>query len=219
MNPFEFIRVEQHDPLLNDVLALRYKVYCEERRFENPRDHRDGLEHDEYDKNAVHFAAVLPPGDYGKGWQKQKVVGTVRLILGSENTLPIERTFEFTKNFSHLRRNQIGEISRLALSKHYCFEFKRRLPWQSEAGCLVDGLLRRLAHEVVTKDITHLYAVMARGLPILLARKKIFFSQIGPEREYHGFRAPYIGAVGDILSKNSELFLDVQDSERICEVA
>jgi hypothetical protein len=58
---------------------------------------------------------------------------------------------------------------------------------------------------------------MARGLPTLLARKKIFFSQIGPEKEYHGFRAPYIATVGDILSRNSDLCLGLKNLERISE--
>lgn len=213
MTPFEFIKVEQHDPLLNEVLALRYKVYCEERGFENPEDHPNHLEEDDYDKSAVHFAAILPPGDYGNGWQQKKVVGTVRLILGAENCLPVEKSFEFTKPIPRVKRDQIGEISRLALSKRYCREFKGRLRWQSEAGCIVDGLISRLAQEVVLQDITHLYAVMARSLPVLMARKRIFFSQIGPEREYHGFRAPYIGAVSDILSKNSKLYMGIQDLE------
>jgi len=219
LTPFRFIKVEQHDPLLNDVLALRYQVYCEERGFENPLDHRDGLEHDEFDRHAVHFAAVLPEGDYGNGWQGQKVVGTVRLIPASEAPLPIEQSFEFSRNLSHLKRSHIAEISRLALSKRYCQELKSRMLWSSEAGNIVEGLVRALANEVVTKNITHLYAVMARSLPILLARRKIFFSQIGPETEYHGSRAPYVGAVGDILNKNSQLISGGRVSEGMCRAA
>lgn len=219
MSLFKFKKIEQHDPRINEVLALRYKVYCEERGFEDPQDHPDGLERDDYDENAVHFAAILRKGDYGDGWQEEKVVGTVRLILDSEKRFPIERAFEFNKNLSHLKRSQIGEISRLALCKRYCSEFKGRMSWQSEAGNLINGLFHCLAQESLDRGITHLYAVMARGLPILLARKKILFSQIGSAKEYHGLRTPYIGAVGDIISKNPELSLAFQRTERVRRVA
>jgi len=219
LSPFKFKKIEQDDPLSNDVLALRFKVYCEERGFEKPQDHPDGLERDDYDENAVHFAAILRQGDYGDGWQKDKVVGTVRLVLDSEKRFPVEQAFEFNKNLSHLKRTQLGEISRLALSKRYCSEFKGRILWQSEVGELINGLFRCIAQESLERGITHLYAVMARGLPILLARKKILFSQIGPEKEYHGIRTPYIGAVRDIINRNPELFLGYQQSERITQVA
>ncbi|WP_432823702.1 PEP-CTERM/exosortase system-associated acyltransferase [Trichloromonas sp.] len=219
MKTFEFKKIEQCDPLLKEVLALRYKVYCEERGFEKPQDHPDGLERDEYDGHSVHFAAIVRHGECGDGRQEEKVVGTVRLILDSVKRFPVEQAFEFSKNLSHLKRNQVGEISRLALSKHYCSEFKGRMRWQSDAGELVNGLLRCLAQESLERGITHLYAVMARGLPILLARKKILFSQIGPEKEYHGLRTPYIGAVRDIVSRNPELFLGFQESERVSAVA
>ncbi len=219
MKTFEFKKIEQCDPLLKEVLALRYKVYCEERGFEKPQDHPDGLERDEYDGHSVHFAAIVRHGECGDGRQEEKVVGTVRLILDSVKRFPVEQAFEFSKNLSHLKRNQVGEISRLALSKQYCSEFKGRMRWQSDAGELVNGLLRCLAQESLERGITHLYAVMARGLPILLARKKILFSQIGPEKEYHGLRTPYIGAVRDIVSRNPELFLGFQESERVSAVA
>lgn len=199
MSLFDFQKIEQDDPLFHDVLALRYKVYCEERGFENPEDHPDGLERDEYDDCAVHFAALLK--------NTCKVVGTVRLILHSERSFPIERAFSFEKDLSHLHPCQLGEVSRLALSKCYCRELQQaRLRSDSEAGEVVNGLLRCLAEESLERGISHLYAVMARGLPILLARRKVLFSQIGPEREYHGLRAPYLGAVRDIVNRNPVIF-------------
>ena len=70
MSLFEFQKIEQDDPRFKNVLALRYKVYCEERGFEKPEDHPDGLERDEYDEYSVHFAAIE------KG--TQEVVGTIR---------------------------------------------------------------------------------------------------------------------------------------------
>lgn len=212
MSLFEFQKIEQEDPLFHEVLALRYKVYCEERGFENPEDHPDGLERDEYDSQSVHFAALLK--------NTRKVVGTVRLILRSESSFPIERAFTFTKDLSHMHLHQLGEVSRLALSKSYCQELQQaRLRSDSEAGEVVNGLLRCMAEESLERGISHLYAVMARGLPILLARRKVFFSQIGPEREYHGLRAPYLGVVRDIVNRNPMIFYSCQPETSLEAVA
>lgn len=200
MSLFEFQKIEQSDPRFRDILALRYKVYCEERGFESPEDHPDGLERDEYDDNSVHFAAIE--------METQKVVGTVRLILNSKKGFPVERSFSFDKNLSHLEKARLGEISRLALSHRYCRELKGRMISGSDASLVVDGMLRCLLKESFERGITHFYAVMARGLPILLARKKVFFSPVGPEKEYHGLRTPYICIVKDIFRRNPHLLYD-----------
>jgi len=210
---FEFQKIEQDDPLFKDVLALRYKVYCEERGFEKPEDHPDGLESDEYDEHSVHFAAIIK--------QTQNIVGTGRLILDSKKGFPIEKSFTFNKKLSHLQRIQLGEVSRLALSHRYCRELQGGLRFETEAGELANGLVRCLIQEGLDRGITHYYAVMARGLQILLARKKIFFSQIGPAREYHGLRTPYIWEVQDIFNQNQnpQLSSNIQEVKLVRAVA
>jgi len=194
---FEFQKIGHSDPRFTDILALRYKVYCEERGFESPEDHPDGLERDEYDNHSVHFAAIEK--------ETRKVVGTVRLILHGGGGFPIEQAFEFDRDLSHLKKEQIGEVSRLALSHRYCRELKGRTFFGSKAGEVVNGLVGCLLQEALNQGVTHYYAVMTRGLPILLARRKIFFAQIGSEKEYHGLRTPYLGVVKDILKKNPSL--------------
>ncbi len=197
MSLFEFQKIGQSDPRFRDVLALRYKVYCEERGFESPEDHPDGLERDEYDNHSVHFAAIMK--------QTQKIMGTIRLILHSENGFPIEQSFDFNKSLPPLQKEQLTEVSRLALSWQYCRELEGRLRLGPEANEVVTGLVRCIIQEAFDRGITHFYAVMARGLPILLARRKIIFSQIGPAKEYHGLRAPYLWKVQDVFNKNQQL--------------
>ena len=69
-------------PELEETFRLRYRVYCEERGFERPEDHPDGLEVDRFDVHARHFASYNSGGN---------MVGTVRIILHSDEGFPIER--------------------------------------------------------------------------------------------------------------------------------
>lgn len=199
MHSFEFRRIEKGTSLYQDVLALRYRVYIEQRGFEKPEDHPQGIEQDVFDPHSVHFAAIHQ--------QSKEVVGTIRLVLhSSEKDFPIESAFEFDKTLPPVDRSYLGEVSRLALCKEYCQEFRGRLLGGSESVDIVNGLLQRLLVECRTLRLTHLYAVMAKGLPMLLRRKGIRFPQIGPEKEYHGLRAPYFDSIENILRGNRELY-------------
>ncbi|WP_282756079.1 PEP-CTERM/exosortase system-associated acyltransferase [Desulfuromonas thiophila] len=189
---FEFCRLQPTDPRFCEMLALRYQVYCEERRFERPQDHPAGLEQDEYDAHSVHFVAIHR--------RSGRLVGTVRLILWAEKPFPAEQAFSLSRELLQLQPQQLAEVSRLALSRRYRQELRRQDARTAPAlNELVGGLLRCLVEEGVRRGVTHFYAVMARALPVLLARRQLFFRQIGPEREYHGRRAPYLGSVAALL--------------------
>ena len=56
---------------LRELFALRYQVYCVERRFLAGDEYPNGEESDLFDAAAVHFAAVDRAG---------KVLGSVRLV-------------------------------------------------------------------------------------------------------------------------------------------
>src|SRR5258706_7303443 len=69
---FETVTADTPDlaPLAHRV---RYQVYCVENRFENPADHADQLERDEFDSHAVHSLLI--------DRKSQEALGTVRLVL------------------------------------------------------------------------------------------------------------------------------------------
>lgn len=207
---------------LEEVFRLRYKVYCDEWGFERPQDHPGGIEFDIYDSSAVHFVSL------NEMWQ---VIGTVRIILHSDKGFPLEKHCKIDADLSRLNRQKIGEISRLAVSK----EFRKR----SEDRFIYDGTAeyveqqaalheRRRRHEIVTGlykclyveskkiGLTHWYAVMAKGLYILLKRMGILFEPIGPEIDYHGLRTPYLGAIADIENEvgrlNPDLLREFQEA-------
>ena len=212
MVDFRFERVELDDPRINELYALRYQVYCTECGFESPDDHSGGLETDEYDAHSRHFCAMV--ADTGQ------VIGTVRIILASSEGLPkgqlpiewhcaLNPQDRFTGN-----RNEIAEISRLAISK----DFRRReidkaIYAESEVdflaacqlnekrrqfeGVIVAGLYQCIYQESVNLKLTHWYAVMVRGLCGLLRRWGVVWKQVGDQVEYHGVRVPYLANIAE----------------------
>lgn len=78
-------------------------------------------------------------------------------------------------------------------------------------NCIVMGLYYCIFQETIREGncLTHLYAVMANGLPELLGRFGINFRKIGEQINYHGMRAPYVGNIGEMhkeLASSSKLF-------------
>ena len=211
LNPFNYGCVDtqrNHSDLLQGIYSLRYQVYINEWEFESPDEHPVGLECDAYDAHSAHF--------YARCKRKSKVIGTVRTILNSDLGFPIERHFKLTEMPVGVDRDTVGEISRLAVSK----EYRRRAIDNAlfEAGSFVPNVLprymddgrdirRHCEHELVRglylllyqdskqRGLTHWYAVMAKGLYIILKRWGIPFHQIGAAKDYHGLRAPYLVSI------------------------
>jgi N-acyl amino acid synthase of PEP-CTERM/exosortase system len=222
-NHFKYQAVDGGDNLdttLKSIFQLRYQVYVNEWGFEKPEDHHpDGLEMDEYDAHSRHIYACSHNSD--------QVIGTARIILGSTSPFPIERHFDISSFPVANRRGQVAEISRLAISKN----FRRRaidktifgdgeitledasvIPFEPQKvererrKCeheLILGIYLLIYSESIKLGLTHWYAVMARGLHVILGRWGIPFEQIGPEKEYHGIRAPYAVSIAD-LERNLE---------------
>ncbi len=207
-----------HPDVRTAIFRLRYQVYCLEWGFEKEEDHPGGVETDEFDPHAVHIAARV------KGAPSTEVIGTSRVILGREvDRFPIEGHCSFFPEFTPPPRRVSGEISRLAVSKH----FRRRavdkmifshgdpahesIQAISDAAAdhdrrkseneIVAGIYMHLYAESKRLDITHWYAVMAKGLHLLLKRWGVVFHPIGPELNYHGWRGPYLAEISEIEKK------------------
>lgn len=211
---FEFRKVGDDPQLMQEIYRLRYKVYCEEWGFEKAEDHPGGIEQDGYDEHSAHFAAF---------WKDDgRLIGTVRLICHSEMGFPMFSHANVDADLSFLGNDAVGEVSRLAISK----ELRRRVPDKAlydggipepedeshqvfherrkNENAIVLGLYRCLYKESIERGITHWYAVMARGLFLLLKKISINSRQIGPEVHYHGLRAPYIFDLAQIMKNLQE---------------
>ncbi len=207
--PFEFSKLPKGDPLLNEVYKLRYKVYCDEWRFEKPEDHPGGIEEDEFDEHSVHFVAKRKGDD--------SIIGTIRLINNSGKGFLIEKHCQIHADLSAFDKNLVGELSRLAVSKEYrkratdaaykgnivghaaidnMYGGKRRM-----GNDIVLGLYKCIYRECLESGKKYLLAVMAEGLFLLLKRFGIIFEPIGPELNYHGLRTPYLGRVDAMIEQ------------------
>jgi N-acyl amino acid synthase of PEP-CTERM/exosortase system len=213
---------------LNAICQLRYQVYVNEWGFEKPEDHPGGLEQDEYDQHSIHLCACTQHSD--------DVIGSARIILGSERSLPIERHFDISQFPPSVRREQAAEISRLAVSKKFrCRAIERTIFAKEQTPAshmhpmmensrdfrrkfehqLVRGLYISLYRESKLRGLTHWFTAMAKGLYMLLKRWGISFEQIGPARDYHGIRAPYLISIQSIerslQTNNPALYYETQN--------
>jgi N-acyl amino acid synthase of PEP-CTERM/exosortase system len=212
---------------LSTVCQLRYQVYVNEWGYEKAEDHPDGIEQDEYDQHSIHL--------YACSKDSEDVVGAARLILGSERPLPIESHFSINQLPTGVQREQTAEISRLAISKEFRCRVLERVFGGAEQGAVkhihpmkenIRALRRRSEHQLVrglylslyreskTRGLTHLFTIMSKGLHMILKRWDINFEQIGPARDYHGIRAPYLIIIEEIersLQRNNPaLFYEAQ---------
>lgn len=69
---------------------------------------------------------------------------------------------------------------------------------------LVTSLFKAVYHESKRRGLTHWYAVMTKGLVILLNRYGIRFRAIADPVDYHGIRTPYLGEIQKIEQDVSE---------------
>lgn len=218
------------EELLRQSLELRYRVYCLEKGYEDPRNYPEGLEKDEYDVRSVH--SILKHKSTGV------VIGTVRLVLANHDD---ESAYFPTEALGVLRREgrddmwrvprqRLGEISRFAVSK----VFRRRQGEAQTSHGISDlcvgieeargarvcsyislGLIKSVFHMSWENGVTHWYASMEPALLRLLRQLGIEFIPIGPLVNYHGLRQPCIGEVENIfagIKKHQPLI-----SEFICE--
>jgi N-acyl amino acid synthase of PEP-CTERM/exosortase system len=207
---FEYLKVPEGDPLLNEIYKLRYKVYVEEWGFEKREDHPGDIEKDEFDEHSVHFAVRRKGED--------RLIGTIRMITSSDKGFPIEKHCTIDADLSAFDKNRFGEISRLAISKDYrkratdSVYFDGKVVEETAIDNMFSGS-RKMGNDIVLGLYKCIYqesrergnqcilAVMAKGLFLLLKRVGILFEPIGPAQYYHGLRMPYLGKIDTMLQE------------------
>lgn len=188
------------------VYGVRYRVYCEEFKYEPIEQHPNKEEADDYDEFSLHCLITHKSSGLS--------AGCVRLVPafdqdGRPKELPLENHCresldqEFINNMN-LDRSTVCEISRLAVDR----TFRKRSGEELTRFGQIEGLdcskqeqrtfsliavAAFLAATAMT-DIsgkTNVFAMMEPFLPRLMKRSGIVFNKAGYDTNYHGIRAPY----------------------------
>ncbi len=164
---------------LEAIFGLRYQVYCEERGFLPRERYPQQQESDEFDHQAVHFAAFDQDG---------QVAAAVRLVMPvADRGLPCQQHCDLFDDVAKPPPALSVEVSRLVLNKHH-----RTPPGGGCVGTVVLGLYREMYQFSRQSGISHWYAAMEKPLARLLARYGFRFDLAGPESDYYGPVSAYL---------------------------
>jgi len=109
-----------------------------------------------------------------------------------------------TNNLSYIRRadDKYKQKSARRPSESYSERRKRHE--------VVINLYKAIYQESKRRKITHWYAVMTKGIVILLNKFGFIFKEIGDPVDYHGIRTPYLGDMEkidqEIMQEHPELY-------------
>lgn len=192
-----------YEVILADNLAgrslhyrIRYLVYCMETGFEDRHQFPDGLEHDHWDEQSIHFLVrARATGEW---------IAAMRLILPREGKLPVEHLCQLdTDTLPPTTPSQLGEISRLCIVDHA----RRRLHSVDALKGIADlapshdacrepeimlGLLRAAAAFSRLHDIKYWYFMTTAALARMVGRLNMLLKPIGPAIQHRGDRYPFL---------------------------
>lgn len=201
----------------NELFKLRYDVYCIERAFLKADDSYEGLEFDDYDDCATHFAAYT---------MDEALIGTVRLVTPrAPRAYPFQLHCSTFGDFQMPPHHLCGEISRLAVKRTHrrrradsvmgipgfspareasmvlSPEIERR---SSNSPMLLLGMYREMYRHSRAKGIRYWFAAMERALAYSLERMGFRFEAIGPVADYYGDVIPYMLDLGEMIPQLAE---------------
>ena len=201
--------------ILNDILKLRYDVYCVECAFLPQDDAFEGLEFDDFDDCSTHFAAYT---------MEESLTGTVRLVHPHlPRPFPFELHCTTFADFVMPPRAECGEISRLAVKRTHRRQradsvlgipgfnagdapalsatAKRR---DQSSPMLILGMYREIFRHSRTRGMRYWFAAMERSLARSLGKIGIQFEPIGPQADYYGAVTPYVVDLNVLVERISE---------------
>jgi len=183
-------RIDHMPELLAACYRLRYQVYCIERGFLSPADYRDGVEVDEFDRHAWHFATVDSCGN---------VLATARLVLPSILGLPLFRhcTIFSDEHEPHEPAHSVVEVSRLSMSRQVRTPGSRQVQSGSVAASfgrdeVTYSLYRALYQASKRAGFTHWLVAIEASLQRAVRAYAFPFRPIGPPIDYFGPVSPYL---------------------------
>lgn len=215
----QIIRADTDD-LRKKSYKLRYSVYCVENEFEPIANNPGGMESDRYDIQSRHCLMQVRPSG--------RVIGTVRLIMPSRNgsalDLPTPQICSpeiLAANAHRIPLDRAGELSRFAITKGFRRMtatkgmvlqgipekngpiIKRPIPHVSL------GLMQAIVAMANEGEVTHLFAMMEPSLLRMLKFLGIYFENLGPLVDHHGWRQPCFCDLDNLLATTYAMRPDI----------
>ena len=208
------VELAESEAQKEQVYQIRYRVYCEEFKYESVDHFVDQREIDDYDQYSRHCLITH--------LQTGRPAGCVRLVpaidVREKEPLPLEKFCgpsldqQFIDNLK-LGRHTVCEISRLAVDG----AFRRRTGETLTRFGEIKGLEFSpqeqrtfssiavacfFAATVLTEldERTNVFAMMEPFLPRMMHRSGIDFQRVGKDIDYHGIRAPYFITTQAVIS-------------------
>ncbi len=202
-----FVEFAKSEEQKRKAYGIRYRVYCDEFKYESADQYPDHEEKDEADDYSLHCLIIHK--------KTMRPAACVRLVPafknnGEEVQLPFEQHCPesldraFIDNLN-LKRESVCELSRLAVDHLFrrrpseeftrygefkSFQFskheRRSFSLISVATFLAAIALTELSEK------QNVFAMMEPFLPRLLKRSGIYFQKVGVDVDYRGMRAPYL---------------------------
>lgn len=168
--------------------AVRYRVYCEERGFEDSQQFPEGLEHDRWDPFSFKFIVrCRRSGDY---------VAAMRLVRSSCGQLPLHSHCRVTPEWGvQLPEQGFVELSRLCVLSSHSSNFwgmKRAIKGAAYEPGIFWGMVRAAFSVSQDEKIGHWYFLTSAALARRLQQCMIHTDQVGGPCELNGIRHPYL---------------------------
>jgi N-acyl-L-homoserine lactone synthetase len=160
-----------------ESFAMRFQVYCQDRKFLDAANYPDGLESDDFD-----WVSSTHIGVYGVSG---KMIGTVRLVRPSDLGLPMDAHCSYDPP----ARTPVGEISRLAVTRQPSGVAGDERYSLGEVSLQLYHGLYQVARARAMPD---LLTAMEPSLERLARRLFIPWVPIGPLVDYYGMVRPYL---------------------------
>lgn len=204
--------------LLETAHRVRYQVFCVENKdYEDPAEHPDGLERDRYDAHSSH-ALVMHR-------QSGKAVGTVRVILPDENNLmdcfPLQRLCDHSllQDPDHIRNS--FEISRMCITREFQVDMINSCKNKVSSYLKHDkkynqgayhkfmmlggrhmaamGLVHGMFAQALKHDRIDGFGIMEPRYIKRLQNIGFIMEPLGPTIDYHGKRVPFRFNIKNVL--------------------
>lgn len=162
------------------IYRLRYRVFCEEKKYLSPEQAHSGLEYDEFDQHSVHYMILNPNGE---------AIGTIRLVLDSPIGFPVSRHFEIPQAD---RTIHMAEVSRLAVCKSV----------SNMRHAVMLHLCKAIYDYSIESRINYWYAILDDPVLRLMQRLGFVFNKVGEGKYCFGnVTSPYLLSLEETMAR------------------